>query len=77
MTISVKNKQPAMPSNLVALPFKKKEVVKIDTTPEPERTAVTEFPFFLNAWLYCHQHNIPITQIVRKNWTMWHLVEQN
>ena len=34
-----------IPSNLVALPFKKKTVTKIEKVQETERISVTEFPF--------------------------------
>lgn len=30
-----------------------------------------DFFFYLDAWQYCHQHKIPLTRIVRKNWKTW------
>ena len=30
-----------------------------------------DFPFFLDAWRYCYQHDIPATLITRKNWKLW------
>ncbi len=30
-----------------------------------------EFPFYLEAWRYCYQHNLPVTSIYRKDWKVW------
>jgi hypothetical protein len=30
-----------------------------------------EFFFFLDAWQYCYQHNIPQNCIHRKDWKTW------
>ncbi len=30
-----------------------------------------EFKFFLDAWKYCRDHNIPLTKIRRQNWETW------
>lgn len=30
-----------------------------------------EFKFFLDAWKYCRDHDIPLTKIRRQNWETW------
>jgi len=42
---------------------------------ELERSSVTEFFFYLDAWLYFTQHAISLAQIKRKDWKTWHLVD--
>jgi hypothetical protein len=44
-------------------------------TTDTERSSVTEFFFYLDAWVYCSLHKIPSTQIKRKDWKTWHLVD--
>ena len=66
-----------MPSNLIAPSFKKNQH-DIHTIPvsndENERTSLTDFFFFLDAWQYCNKHGIPTSKIQRKSWKIWHLV---
>lgn len=30
-----------------------------------------EFGFYLDAWTYCHHHNINISKIKRRDWRTW------
>jgi len=32
---------------------------------------VKEFPFYLEAWLWCRENSIDINQISRYNWKTW------
>lgn len=67
------NSKVAMPSNLVAPPFKK--AVQTDPPGLHLHVGLTEFFFYLDAWTYCWKHNIPLQRIQRKSWKVWHLVE--
>jgi len=33
-----------------------------------------EFFFYLDAWKYCADHNLPIDCIIRKSWKIWEVV---
>ena len=33
-----------------------------------------EFFFYLDAWKYCADHNLPTDCIIRKNWKIWEVV---
>ena len=30
-----------------------------------------EFLFYLDAWVFCREHNIPIDRIKRRSWKTW------
>lgn len=47
----------------------------LNETTDQERSTVTEFFFYLDAWLYCSQHAISLAHIKRKDWKTWHLVD--
>lgn len=34
---------------------------------------MTEFAFYLEAWLYCYKNNIDTKKIYRKDWKTWAL----
>jgi hypothetical protein len=33
-----------------------------------------EFFFYLDAWKYCTDHGLPMTNIVRKDWKVWQVI---
>lgn len=70
------NSKMTMPSNLIAPPFKKAtQVIPTEDSRTEASPGLTEFFFYLDAWTYCWKHNIPVQQIQRKSWKIWHLVK--
>jgi hypothetical protein len=32
---------------------------------------IREFFFYLDAWKFCRDNDLPVSQIIRKNWKVW------